>query len=90
MNRQELSFDAKGLLKTMQDGKAVLFRATTGQASYYSSAIGEVYCTRALEELKAHDLIEVLEIDKRVGWVSYVAKQVTEQAGATEENDEQN
>ena len=68
----DLSPSAKVLLSSMKNGTVVIFRATTGRATYSIPDHGRTDCTNALAELKVHGLVQVEKVDKRVGWVWYI------------------
>ena len=73
MIKKELSLNAELLLRSMRSGQKVLVRATTGRATYSLPGHGEHDCTGALEELLKNKIIEIEEIDKEVGWVTYIS-----------------
>lgn len=66
-----LSADAVHLVRTLRAGYEVVFRGTTGRAEYVVAGFGRHDCTRALKELKRHDLVRVAKVDKRCLWVWY-------------------
>ena len=72
----KLSQDAEVLLVVMRDnGVRPFLRRVTGRASYHSDVMGEKDCTKPLAELYQAGLVEIVNIDEKVGWFTYAFKE---------------